>query len=219
MHNRYWFVALVLSVALCGVPRASDAQSSEQRERPSAAPAEEARVRPGDQVVLRIFREPEMSGTYSVSETGEAVLPRIGRIQVTEMDIVALQDSLLAAYAVYLRNPAIEVTILRRISVLGEVRRPDVYMIDLTMTLRDVLARAGGVTEAGNRNRISIVRDGEQIRLPDRDIANMLAAELRSGDQVVVDRRSWISINALGVISTAAVAVSVFVPLIRSLTS
>lgn len=181
--------------------------------------ASEARVLPGDQVALRIFREPEMSGAYPVAGNGEIVLPRLGRVVVTDLSAVELQDSLRTAYSHYLRNPAIEVTILRRIGVHGEVRRPDVYMVDLTTTLRDVLAKAGGVTEAGNLDRISIVRDGQEIRMGNRDSARVLAAELHSGDQIVVGRRSWLSLNALGLVSTAAVAVSVFVPLIRSLTS
>jgi protein involved in polysaccharide export with SLBB domain len=170
-------------------------------------------------VNLRIFREPEMSGTYAVSESGELVLPRLGRVAVTELTPQALQDSLVAAYARYLRNPSIEIAVLRRISVHGEVRRPDVYMVDLTTSVQDLIARAGGVTDAGNPNRITILRDGSEVRTTSGSQAGFQAADLRSGDQVVVGRRSWLSINALGVVSTAAVAVSVFVPLIRSLIS
>jgi protein involved in polysaccharide export with SLBB domain len=35
----------------------------------------------------------------------------------------------------------------RRVSVVGEVREPGIYLADLTMTLPDIIARAGGVTE------------------------------------------------------------------------
>lgn len=38
----------------------------------------------------------------------------------------------------------------------------------------------------------------------------MLAAELRSGDQVVVGRKSWLSLNAPWVISTG-ISVSFFI--------
>jgi protein involved in polysaccharide export with SLBB domain len=170
-------------------------------------------------VNLRIFREPEMSGTYAVSESGELVLPRLGRIAVTDLTPEALQDSLVSAYTHYLRNPSIEISVLRRISVHGEVRRPDIYMVDLSTTVQDLIARAGGVTDAGNPNRITILRDGSDVHTASGSRAGFQAADLRSGDQVVVGRRSWFSINALGVVSTAAVAVSVFVPLIRSLIS
>jgi protein involved in polysaccharide export with SLBB domain len=204
----------ILLVAASGTPVAAQ-EGNAARSAESTAGA--ATVRPGDQVNLRIFREPEMSGTYAVSESGELVLPRLGRIAVTDLTPEALQDSLVSAYTHYLRNPSIEISVLRRISVHGEVRRPDIYMVDLSTTVQDLIARAGGVTEAGNENRVTILRDGHRLEVGGSARASVQAADLRSGDQVVVGRRSWIAMNALGIVSTAAVAVSVFVPLIRSL--
>jgi len=205
----------ILFLAASGIPVAAQGGNAGTAET-HAGPAT---VRPGDQVHLRIFREQEMSGTYAVSESGELVLPRLGRVSVTDLTPEALQDSLVSAYTHYLRNPSIEISVLRRISVHGEVRRPDVYMVDLSTTAQDLIARAGGVTDAGNPNRITILRDGTEVRTASGSQAGFHAADLRSGDQVVVGRRSWFSINALSVVSTAAVAVSVFVPLIRSLVS
>jgi hypothetical protein len=89
-------------------------------------------------------------------------------------------------------------------------------MIDLTKTLREVISEAGGITETGNANRIIIMRDGERIPVGEGESARFLAAELRSGDQVVVGRRSWFELNSLAIVSTAAVVVSVMVPLLRS---
>ena len=183
---------------------------------PALAPtAAAAQIRPGDQVSLRIFREPDLGGVFTVGDGGEVVLPRLGRMVVTEMSAVALQDSLLTAYATYLRNPAVEVTVLRRIGVHGEVRRPDIYMADLTMTLRDVIARAGGVTEAGNPNNIVIVRGNEELRLTSNEAARYATAELRSGDQIFVGRRSWIALNPYVAISTATGLVTFFIGLIQ----
>ncbi len=210
-------VTLLVCVALLQAVVTAPAQNAEAAS-PPRLPAAEAEIRPGDQISVRIFREPELSGVFTVSEAGEVVLPRLGRTVVTGVGAAALQESLREAYSAYLRNPSIEVTVLRRIAVLGEVRRPDLYMVDLTTTVRDLLARAGGTTEMGDANAIVLVRGGEQIRLGKAATATTLTADLQSGDQIVVGRRSWVSVNALGIISTAAVAVTVFVPLIRSLT-
>ncbi len=173
-------------------------------------------VYPGDQIVLKIWREPEMSGEFIVDTRGEVVLPRLGRVQVMGRSALALQDSLRAEFSRYLREPSVDIAVLRRVGVQGEVRKPDLYMVDLTMTLRDVISQAGGITETGNPRRITIVRDGEEIRLGKGDGARFSATELRSGDQVVVGRRSWFEINSLAIASTAAVVVSVIVPIIRS---
>ena len=203
------YMAALVGTALC----CETSVAAQERGSAVAAPAPvstgaDAPIQPGDQIALRIDREPEMSGTFTVSETGEVVLPRLGAFRVAEASAGALQDSLVAAYGRYLRNPAIEVTVLRRIGVQGEVRRPDVYMVDLTVTLRDLIARAGGVTEAGSPQKIAVVREGETISLQGDESTNLLAAELRSGDQVVVGRRSWMARNPAAAVGTVTSLVS-----------
>ncbi|HEX7242954.1 MAG TPA: polysaccharide biosynthesis/export family protein [Longimicrobiaceae bacterium] len=174
-----------------------------------------AKVRPGDAVALKIWNEPEMSDTFAISASGEVVLPRLGDVRVTDLGVVELQDSLRRAFSVYLRNPSVEVTVLRRVSVQGEVREPDLYMVDLTMTLRDVIARAGGVSSEGDPGRIFVVRGGERIRFGKGDQARFTAADLLSGDQVVVGQKSWLSRNALAATGTLLGVAAFVVPMIR----
>lgn len=165
-----------------------------------------AKVRPGDQISLRILREPDMSGVFTVADDGRVLLPRLGRVQVDDRTAAVLRDSLSVAYAEYLREPSLEVTVLRRVGVRGEVRKPDLYLVDLTLTLRDVIAQAGGVTENGDPGRIEIVREGERIRLGDADTAQFLTSQLYSGDQIVVGRRSWYSNPTVAISTLTALA-------------
>lgn len=198
-------------------PPAQTTPESDTRER--LTHAAQALIRPGDQVAVRVWREPEMSDTLTVDERGEVVLPRIGLMRVDQQSAAALRDTLRERYAQYLRNPAVDVTVLRRIAVYGDVRRPDLYLVDLTMTLQDVLARAGGVNELGSRSKIYIVRGGQQLKLDPKQQSSLVAAELLSGDQIVVGRRSWFALNSLPAIGTGLAAVSFFIgvvlPLIR----
>ncbi|HEX2093108.1 MAG TPA: polysaccharide biosynthesis/export family protein [Longimicrobiaceae bacterium] len=150
----------------------------------------DARPRPGDKVALKIWNEPEMSDTFNISERGEVILPRLGAVRVTDQPIVALQDSLRRAYAVFLRNPSVEIAVLRRIGVQGEVRNPGIYLADLTMGLPEVIARAGGFTEAGNPRNIVVFRDGQRIRYQFRGDTGLRVSELQSGDQIFVRPRS-----------------------------
>lgn len=189
----------ILLLAAAAVPCAAQAVDTV----PAPVAGTAARVMPGDQVVLRIEREPDFSNTFPVAENGEAVLPRLGAVRVADLTAGELRDTLRARFAEYLVNPRIEVTVLRRVAVHGEVRRPDLYMVDLTMTLRDVIAKAGGITEAGNPNKIEIVRGTERIRLARDRSEDFLAAELRSGDQILVRRRSWMALNPTVAVSTA----------------
>lgn len=203
-----------LSVAvLCTAPIALQTASAQST---GTTPHAEARLRPGDRIALKIWNEPEMSDTFHVAGTGEVVLPKLGAVKVVDQSAGSLQDSLRAAYGAFLRNPSVEVTVLRRIGVQGEVRNPDLYLVDLTMTLRDVIARAGGVTREGNARNVMVVRGEERISLAGDDIPQFRALELQSGDQVVVGRRSWFELNSLALVSTAAVIVSVLYPVLQA---
>jgi len=176
-------------------------------------------VAPGDRVRVHVWREPTFSDELTVDERGELVVPRLGRMRVDGWVVSALEDTLTARYGEYLRKPSVSVTVLRRVAVQGEVRAPNLYYVDATKTLREVLAEAGGVTEAGNPGRLTIIRDGRAIRVPGWERGEALGTDLRSGDQIFVPRRRWIERNALAVASTVGaltgVAVSVYTLLRR----
>ena len=129
-----------------------------------------------------------------------ATLPRIGPVHVGAMTPDSLRVYLLNEFAKYLRNPTVEVTVLRRITVLGAVRNPGVYSADPTMTVAEVLALAGGVSPDGKRDRVQLIRNGNPLSLNLAPGTHMMTTALRSGDQLYVPQRSWISRNFAWVI-------------------
>lgn len=184
---------------------------------PAARAAERAAVTPvavGDRVRLKVWREPQYSDELPVDGAGQIVLPRVGPMTVTGLTIGTLQDSVRGRLQAFLREPVVQVTVLRRVGLQGEVRAPGLYYVDPTMTLRDVIAQAGGLTEAANASRVAVVREGREFPLgAATSVAS--AADLRSGDAIVVGRRSWLSRNALAVVSTLGLVVSVGVQVFR----
>jgi polysaccharide biosynthesis/export protein len=167
-----------------------------------------APVLPGDRVALRIWTEPEMSDTFAVDESGKLALPTLGIVPAAGIPAGALQDSLRAAYVGFVRDPSVRVSVLRRISVLGEVQRPGVYLADLTMVMSDVIALAGGLTEGADPRKIIVRREGGEIQVSQRDGSEYGLAGLRSGDQIVVRPRSFWARNPAVVVSTIGSAVS-----------
>src|SRR5687768_17390157 len=123
----------------------------------------ESPVRQGDVILLHFLRERQMSDSVVVDARGEAVFPKLGTMQVSTLTIGGLQDTLLIRYREYLREPELQVSVLRRVVVNGEVRMPGVYHIDAASTVRDVLARAGGPTDAANKKKVAIIRAGQTI--------------------------------------------------------
>lgn len=152
-------------------------------------------LQPGDIIKLNVWREPEWSGEFPVDEFGVAVLPRLGAIKVTEMTPAALERFLVDSMGRYLRNPSIDVIPLRRIQVLGAVRSPGLYPVAPTVTVGDVVAIAGGATEEGKSNQVVLRRGGKDLRVRLDKATRLADTPIRTGDQLYVPQRSWISRN------------------------
>ena len=152
-------------------------------------------LRPGDLVLVSIWREPDLSDTVHVDNDGVAVFPKLGPIRVTGIPPDSLERLLVQQYSQYLQNPSIRVSVLRRITIFGAVVHPGPYPVDLTMTIPDALALAGGATPDGVADKVEL-RRGTTTMVVDLSGNNRIGdLSLLSGDQLVVPRRSWISRN------------------------
>lgn len=138
------------------------------------------------------------------------VLPKIGSIEVGNLSTDSLRAFLMTRYSGSLRDPAIEVTVLRRVNVVGSVRNPGFYYGDPTVTINGAVALAGGVTSDGNANRLELTHRGG--RQPTRFSRTSALADslIQSGDQVRVPQRSWTSRN-LGFVGGGITAMAILV--------
>lgn len=152
-------------------------------------------AQPGDVVRLKIWREPDMSGDYTVDANGVATFPRLGAMPVGRIGADSLQRLLVAEYSRFLRNPSIEVILLRRVRVVGAVRTPGLYTADPTMRVRDVLALAGGATPEGRTDFVRLDRNGRSTPVDLDHAPGVGEIGLRSGDQLYVPQRSWLARN------------------------
>jgi polysaccharide export outer membrane protein len=164
---------------------------------------------------VHILGEPLLSDTSTVNERGEVALAKLGVLNIARLSIGELQDTVRARYARLLREPAVEVIVLRRVAVNGSVKNPSLYLVDLSSTLRDVIAQAGGVSDNGDRRKVYIVRGGDRIHVPNWESDASRASDLRSGDQIVVDRQAWWKSNIFALTSTAVLIASFAISLMR----
>ena len=170
-------------------------------------------LRPGDVVRLQIWREQEMSGEFIVDESGMVVFPRVGEYQVLDDTPETLKARLLADYQQYLRNPSIEITVLRRMRIIGAVTSPGLHLVDPTVTVADALAVAGGATMNGDPDKIRIIRDGVEIAVDIRSNTRIADSPIRSGDQIFVPERSWVARNSAVVAAAITGGVSLVIAL------
>ncbi len=159
---------------------------------------------PGDMVRLRIWREPDLSGDFLVDRDRVLVFPKIGAYRIGGETGEEFKQRLIAAYDEYLRNPSIEVSFLRRVGVQGAVRTPGLYNADLTLSVADVLALAGGVASDGDPSRIDIVRNGTRQRATVARSIALAETPIRSGDHIYVHRESWLRRNTAAVAGVAS---------------
>jgi polysaccharide export outer membrane protein len=193
--------AAVLSVLAVSVSSAQVSLKSSGRET----------IGPGDILRLKIWREPDMSGDYQVAPNGKVVLPRLGELDVATWSADSLQTMLTGKYKVYLNNPSIEISLLRRVTITGAVKTPGVYPLDPTMTVADAVALAGGPAPDGKRDQVEIRRAGVRVLADLRGNAMIADSPIQSGDQLYVPTKAWLARNTWlisGAVSLTAVLVT-----------
>lgn len=195
---------LCLLLALALLPAEAAAQD----------PGQAVTLRPGDVIRVHIYREDDLNGEFLVDQDGVVVLPLIGPQQVTGMPMRDLRERLVEAYREHLRTPSINITPLRRINVLGEVQRPGIYAVDATVSVADAVSMAGGATPTGDLRRIRIIRGGQVLRDRVGAAETLGAVDVRSGDHILVDRRSWFERNSTFVVSTVLSVTSIIIALV-----
>lgn len=149
---------------------------------------------PGDIVRLHFWQEPQLSGDFPVDERGVVTLPLLGPRQLSQWPADQVKAQLIREYARQLRDQPAQITMLRRVAVIGEVQNPGLYHVDPTMRIGDILALAGGPTPDARLNRATVRRQGRVLytRLDD----SVTLRSFRSGDQILVPQRPWIERNA-----------------------
>jgi protein involved in polysaccharide export with SLBB domain len=173
----------------------------------SAAHASSA-LRPGDVVRVRIWREPDFSGDFTVNESGVVTLPKAGPVHVGGLSVSDLRSAVTAAYEGWFNHSSIEIMLLRRIQVVGAVRNPGLYTVDPTMTVGDAVALAGGATTPGKPGRVQVIREGEPVNVALSWESPVVTSPLRPGDQLYVPGRGWFSRNAGLIIAAVSAAAS-----------
>ena len=178
-----------------------------RREVPTIA---ERPLQPGDKLKVTIWREPDLSGEFEVQPDGSVAFPKIGRIQVDRLSTDSLTALIVARYSVSLRDPAIDVTPLRRIVVSGSVRNAGFQYADPTVSVAGAVALAGGVTQDGDRGHIELLRDGKKTSIDLSDASSIADSSLQSGDEVRVPERSWLERN-VGLVASSLTAIAIIV--------
>lgn len=166
--------------------------------RPPFPVTEEYRIGPADVLQISVWKNETLSRTVPVRPDGMISLPLVNDVQVAGLTSAQLRDILKKKLAIYLPNPEVSVIVMEMrsftVSVLGEVKTAGRYQFASRVTVLDVLARAGGVTEFASPSDILVLRPAgsTMTRIP-FDLRRAIAAPAKNrnffvqpGDIVVV---------------------------------
>lgn len=149
--------------------------------------------------VYGIYNSNEVYGKWLlVDKNGNIEVPRLGTLRVEYMTVIALKDSLAARFGEWLVNPIVDIKILNKeISVLGEVRNPQVVTLDTEKTrLLDIIAKANGFEFYADIKRVKVMRQvGEHVHIANINLSQGDAylnrnIPLYPGDVVIVPAKN-----------------------------
>lgn len=171
--------AVLLAFAACLLGgRAAAAQSGDG-----------ATLNPGDHVQIAVFRAPELSGDFAVGSDGTITHPLYHAVRVVGLTQPEVEARVRTVLARLDANPQFVVQLLLRVAVGGEVTRPNLFTLPPETSVAQAVAQAGGATEQGRLDRVRLVRGGRVAVLDLTQPGGLADQAVRSGDQIVVDRR------------------------------
>jgi polysaccharide export outer membrane protein len=135
---------------------------------------------------------------YLVDANGNIEIPIIGTVKVAGLTTIEARELIKSKLQKLLKEPTVNVRFLNyKVSVLGEVLRPSVYVIpNETITLPEALGLAGDMTIYGKRENVLVIRDVNgkkefaRVNLNSRDLFSSPYYYLHANDVVYVEPSS-----------------------------
>ncbi|MGG7663488.1 polysaccharide biosynthesis/export family protein [Dyadobacter sp. BHUBP1] len=132
---------------------------------------------------------------YLVDADGSIEMPMVGKVKIGGLRTIDAADTIRTRLSSYLKEPSVIVRNLNfKVSVLGEVARPSIYVIpDEKITLPEVLSLAGDLTIYGKRENVMIIREENgkreyaRIDLTSRDVLSSPYYYLHKNDIIYVE--------------------------------
>jgi polysaccharide export outer membrane protein len=138
-----------------------------------AAFCQEYLVGEGDILVIKVYDNEEMDTTVRVGGDGIISMPLLGPIKVGGMDASAIASYIEGLLANgYLLEPQVNVFVeeyrSKQVTILGQVNRPGLNELQGSISLLELISRAGGLTEdAGGlitiKRKTRIGKDEEKV--------------------------------------------------------
>lgn len=188
-------VALCLLVAACGPKAVSTAV-----ETPAQVPRPDTSLGVGDTFDVRVYGEPDLSGSYRVGAEGTINFPLAGQIKVDGLEPQQISKKIAERLSDgILRNPQVTVLVKdqssKKVYIIGQVSKPGTLTFTPSMSVVEAITLSGGFTPLAAKNDTTLTRSEQgvktTIKVPVEDIGQGKARNvyLRPGDIISVPER------------------------------
>ncbi len=165
------------------------------------SPSEDYQIGPEDVLEILVWKNEALSKTVTVRPDGKFSLPLIGDVEADGLTPREVKEAIIEKLRDYYKEPPHVSLIVQEaksyvIYILGEVQRPDQYVVKRGTTFLQAIALAGGFTPFASTNNILLLRNGRKstkqvsINIRYKDILSGKNLEnnllLRSGDTIIV---------------------------------
>ena len=129
---------------------------------PTVPRASEYRIGPEDVLAITVWQNVELSRTTPVRPDGKISLPLVNDVQAAGLTLMELRESLVTKLRDFVGSPEVSIILAEmnsfKVSIIGEVKRPERYKLRGPATVLDMLAMAGGFQDWASRDRIVVMR-------------------------------------------------------------
>ena len=151
-------------------------------------------IGPEDVLLIRVWREPELSGQFMVRPDGKISLPLINELQAGGITPAKLNTQITEALGKYMTRPEVTVVVQqvnsKKFYIQGEVNRPGAYPLVVPTTVLEALVNAGGFKDFANTKKIVILRGSERLKFNYKDVVRGKNLDqniqVQNGDQIIV---------------------------------
>lgn len=147
-----------------------------------------------DILSIKVWREQDFTGLYTVRPDGKITIPLIGDVQASGLTPERLGEQLKQGLSNFINSPDVSVSLQavnsKKFYITGEVNRPGEYMLAIPTKVFDALSNSGGFRDFANKKKIIIIRGTDRLKFNYQDILKGKNLDqnifLENGDTVVV---------------------------------
>jgi len=179
VSHRWWLrlpaILVLLAVGL-GHADITNAQSPDYR------------LGPGDKIRVDVFGRSDLSGVYTIRNSGSLSLPIAGEINAANLTLKQLEMDIEKQYSELMKtesgpeqaiNANIEIVQYRPFYIMGDVNRPGNYEYQPRLTVLRAIALAGGYASSGPDARVKETQARESMNVLKSNYIAAIAREAR----------------------------------------